>query len=275
MESEKEQIKQQLREMVNESSEKHGLKANNFKSFANFKHQERESEQSEDFQTDSRQQRQDDRNLQRPEYQSNKRWEELYKLNDKIMKIKEARAKELEKKLNQVEEECTFQPNILPSSKKIIHEHFGPIKPLDNPDEFYERKKEWETKRSERLKALKEQEIIRESQSCTFKPQIESKAIIPKPKPILEVDQSETTRKFLERQAKARQMAEEKKKALSFRKDYVEADKRNNETKSKTNLSKINDDFVKKSILGKPFSDAVSNLHLLLNNIEPKTYVVY
>jgi hypothetical protein len=272
MEGDKEQIKQQLRQMVNESSEKHGLKANNFKSFANFKQHNNTLTHEQNSHNNDKQQGQVKRSQQQTEYQSNKRWEELYKLNERILKVKEARAKELERKLNQVEEECTFQPNILPSSKKIIHEHFGPIRPLDNPDEFYERKKEWEAKRSERLKALQEQEIVRESQKCTFKPQIEPKASIPKPKQALEIDQSETTRKFLERQTKARQLAEEKKKALSFRKDYVESDKRHNETKTRPNPSKINDDFVRESIIGKPFSDAVSSLHLLLNSIEPKSY---
>jgi len=274
MESEKQQIKQQLRQMVNESSEKHGLLANNFKSFTNFRHAEVEKEGNRDYQAQGRTQEQEDCNQQRPDYQSNKRWEELYKLNEKILKVKEARTRELEKKQNQMEEECTFQPNLLPSSKKIIQEHFGSVKPQDNPDEFYERKKEWKDRRSERIKALKEQEIVRESQKCTFKPQIEPKAAISKPKQILEVDQSETTRKFLERQAKARQLADEKKKALSFRKEYVEADKRTAEAKSKANLAKINDDFVKESVLAKPFSDVVTNLHFLLNSIEPKTYVV-
>jgi hypothetical protein len=204
--------------------------------------------------------------------QSNKRWENLYKLSEKMQKLKELRAKEYEERMNKDDEECTFQPQILPSSKKVIQEHFGQSRGREEAADFYERKKEWKERQAGRLKELQEKEIVRESEKCTFKPQIESKPSTAKPKQPLELEQSSTTKKFLERQAKARQLNQEKKEALSLRKDYSPMDKKETDAKGKKPQPKITDEFVKESILYRPFSDAVLNLHALLNQIEPKSY---
>lgn len=204
--------------------------------------------------------------------QSNKRWENLYKLSEKMQKLKELRAKEHEERMNKDDEECTFQPQILPSSKKVIQEHFGTARGKEETADFYERKKEWKERQAGKLKELQEKEIVRESEKCTFKPQIESKSTITKPKQALELEQSSTTKKFLERQAKARQLNEEKKQALTLRKEYSPLDKKEPEGKSKKPQPKITDEFVKEGILSRPFCEAVLNLHSLLNQIEPKSY---
>jgi hypothetical protein len=275
MDSEKHQSKAGSKTTTGDAQKKgEGNGDKNFKSFNNFKKNGKTPQSGADdedhhiHQKDEKEDRHGNKDLQ-----SNKRFEELYKLNEKMLKVKESRAKELEDRMNKIDEECTFQPNILPSSKKVIEEQYGMARGGDNQVDFYERKKEWKIRQEEKINRLQEKEMVKESEKCTFKPQIEAKTTVLKSKPHIEVEQNDTTKKFLERQAKARQQNDEKKKALCLRSEYTQNDKKDGKDLKKAPL-KVADDFVRDNILSKPFSDVVLNLHALLNSIEPKSYAV-
>ena len=197
-----------------------------------------------------------------------KRWENLYQLSEKMKQIKELRAKEHEEQIKKDDKECTFKPQIQPFGKKAKEEKFASIAGNQNAGDFYERKKEWKERQDDKLKEMQEKEIDRESEKCTFKPNIEGKHKIYKIP--AEPEQNSTTKKFLERQEKARQLNEEKKQALSFRKEYSPFDKKMPGGKNKKPQAKINDEFVLESLLSRPFSEAVLNLHSLLNQIESR-----
>jgi hypothetical protein len=198
------------------------------------------------------------------ESKAKNRWEKLYDL-DKVRKETRNYVVFLkEKKITKEQEECTFQPKISESSKKITTNY--------SKVDFNERSDFWMKDKKERLKMMYESHKDADLQDCTFKPQI-SPIDFKKKKNFRDHSlllKNEGVDKYIERQKMARKLKVENEK-ISKNKD-----KRNNSYFGKyTKTVNNSPNNIFDNLKNKSFKDCSNYLHSYLNSFDVLFYFYF
>lgn len=170
-----------------------------------------------------------------PNVNKNNRWEMLYnKGNEQKAKLEKKR-KEAEDAKIKDDKECTFRPNITP------------IKERPEGSNTVERLLNWGRIKEQKIKQKRDNDVEKDLEGCTFVPQINE----------IKFYQEESTaglrgvNKFLDRQAQARKLKEEK--FGVFKEEYIQ------EIESATNSAYMS--TMSKDLTLQDFTEAIESLH--------------